>query len=107
VAAEAKRGEFLVTDSIRAGSLGLGSVTFRAAGMRQMKGMAGDFELYEVLSTSDPASTRHLDPVCRMELTIAHATTRLTWRGLERYFCSDECLQRFVDSPESYCAAST
>ncbi|MBF6557692.1 MAG: MerR family transcriptional regulator, partial [Acidimicrobiales bacterium] len=81
VAAEAKRGEFLVTDAIRAESLGLELVVFRAAGTRQMKGFAGEFDLYEVTATSDPTLTRYIDPVCRMEFTLEHATTRLRWRG--------------------------
>jgi len=37
-----------------------------------------------------------------MELGVGEAAARLSFKGQERVFCSQECLQRFVAEPERY-----
>jgi hypothetical protein len=44
-------------------SISLGSVIFRAAGTRQMKGLAREFDLNEVTSTSQTCGCRKRQPV--------------------------------------------
>jgi YHS domain-containing protein len=40
-----------------------------------------------------------------MELDPSSCTARLTWRGIQLCFCSDDCLARFVAEPDRYSLA--
>ena len=51
---------------------------------------------------SEGAPRRQVDPVCGMELGVGEVAARLSFKGRERVFCSQECLQRFVAEPERY-----
>ena len=52
-----------------------------------------------IVPASGPAGMR--DPVCGMTIDIATAKTSV-YRGIVRYFCSDECRGKFEASPEAY-----
>jgi YHS domain-containing protein len=39
---------------------------------------------------------RAVDPVCGIEMAPSEVAARLTLDGVEREFCSDECLRRFI-----------
>ena len=45
---------------------------------------------------------REVDPVCLMELDRSATATGLGWRGIDLYFCSEQCLALFVADPERY-----
>lgn len=44
------------------------------------------------------------DPVCGMVVTAASSSYSTIWRGLEFHFCSAQCQERFVATPEIYTA---
>lgn len=43
-----------------------------------------------------------IDPVCGMEVDPAAAAASYEYRGTTYYFCSEACLQDFVEDPESH-----
>ena len=102
VAGEARRGQFLVTDTVR--TTARVTTSFVELGPRQLKGLTDHVQLYEV-RIEDRNAERVTDPVCGMELDPRSTDTRLSWNGADIHFCSDECLKRFVDTPERYATA--
>jgi YHS domain-containing protein len=59
--------------------------------------------VFEVVAAVEaPALARLIDPVCGMELGEGDEAARLSLEGEERAFCSQQCLQRFVATPERY-----
>ncbi|HLM63349.1 MAG TPA: adenylate/guanylate cyclase domain-containing protein [Acidimicrobiales bacterium] len=101
VAAEADRHQLLITPTLRAQATDLDDVTFTPIGARTLKGIAHPIELFDVHPTGD-RPLRVIDPVCLMELDPAQCEYQLTWRGTQLYFCSQECLTRFVAAPETH-----
>jgi YHS domain-containing protein len=43
-----------------------------------------------------------IDPVCGMEMSPSEVSARLTLEGEDRAFCSEDCLRKFVASPDRY-----
>jgi class 3 adenylate cyclase/YHS domain-containing protein len=103
LAAEAARHQLLVTAAVRKEAGGLPDVEFVPLGMRRLRGLADEVEVFEVVSGAKAqAASRLVDPVCGMELSAGEAAARLSLEGEERVFCSQQCLQRFVAAPERY-----
>ena len=48
-----------------------------------------------------------LDPVCGMQVEIAHSPARITEDGRQYHFCSDHCRERFEQSPLRFRSAAT
>jgi Cu+-exporting ATPase len=42
------------------------------------------------------------DPVCGMEIEVSDAPATAKFGGETYYFCSDDCYQEFMDSPEEF-----
>ena len=42
------------------------------------------------------------DPVCGMEVDAAEAPAQAKFEGETYFFCSDDCYQEFMDSPEDF-----
>lgn len=42
------------------------------------------------------------DPVCGMEVAVTLAAKRTVYKGVEYFFCSEQCLQRFSAKPDLY-----
>jgi YHS domain-containing protein len=62
-------------------------------------------ELYEVRPATPPSTTaKHVDAVCRMELTPEKVAARATIERPEHVFCPAACLQQFVTATERYTA---
>lgn len=101
VASEARQGQFLVTEAVRGGASGVGEACFVAIGERSLKGVSDDLALFEVKSASTP-ERRPIDPVCGMTIQPTLRGPSLSWHDGELFFCSDRCLQRFVNAPERY-----
>jgi class 3 adenylate cyclase len=95
VAAEADRHQLLITPGLRAQATSLDDVTVTPAGARSLKGIADTIELFNVHPVGD-RPLRVIDPVCLMELDPSECGYQLTWRGTQLFFCSQECLTRFV-----------
>ncbi|HLA18935.1 MAG TPA: YHS domain-containing protein, partial [Dehalococcoidia bacterium] len=102
VAAEAQRHQVLVTGAVRNEAKDLADVEFVPLGKRRLKGLADELVLFEARPSSPGGRDKVIDPVCGMELGPGEIAARLTIEGKEQAFCSDECLRRFVASPEKY-----
>jgi class 3 adenylate cyclase/YHS domain-containing protein len=107
VVAEADRHQVLVTDTVRRAAVRRDAdIAFVRLPKRTVKGVSEEVVLYDVRPTAAAArSARVTDPVCGMELGPAEEAARLALEGQEYRFCSDECLRRFVATPERYASA--
>lgn len=101
LAAEARRHQLLVAADVRRAAGSLPDVEFVSLGTRRLKGLARHVELFEARARVATNRERAIDPVCGMELARNEIAAKL-WMDGERVFCSEECLRRFVVSPERY-----
>jgi class 3 adenylate cyclase/YHS domain-containing protein len=101
VAGEAHRHQILVTAAVRKEAGALPEVDFTPIGKRQLKGLVGEFELFEARTRDAQRTETVVDPVCGMELTRSGVAARLSLEGSERSFCSESCLRIFVESRNS------
>jgi class 3 adenylate cyclase len=102
LAGEAERHQILITPEVRKEAAVLPGVEFLHIGKRRLKGLAEDHELFEARAAGAPPGERVVDPVCGMELGPAEVAVSLTREGVEHSFCSEDCLRKFVVSPERY-----
>jgi len=102
LANEAERHQILVTPEVRREARDLPDVEFVRLGKRRLKGLTGSFELFEARAAGAPEGERAIDPVCGTELAAAEVAARLQIESAERAFCSEECLRKFVSSPQAY-----
>ncbi len=102
VAAEAQRHQVVVTAAVRKEAKELANVEFVRLGKRRLKGLANELVLFEARPSGIETGEKVIDPVCGMELGPKEIAARLSLEGKERAFCTDECLRRFVASPEKY-----
>jgi adenylate cyclase len=103
VAAEAVAHQVLVTSPIVREAAELADIEVVPAGARRLKGVPEPVELFEARAAgAPPAVVKHVDPVCRMELTPGEVAARATIDAREHLFCSTACLQQFVAAPGRY-----
>ena len=102
LAGEADRHQVLVTPEVRQNVAGLDGVEFVPVGKRRLKGLTEEFELFEARTAGARAGERAIDPVCGMELGPSEVAVSLTLDGVANSFCSEDCLRKFVVSPERY-----
>lgn len=102
LAGEAERHQVLITPEVRKSAATMPDVEFVPAGKRRLKGLAEEFELFEARAAGSPAREKVVDPVCGMELGPSEVAVSLTLDGVARSFCSEDCLRKFVVSPERY-----
>ncbi len=102
LANDAGRHQILVTGEVRKAAAGLPGVEFVRLGKRRLKGLAESLVVFEVRPGVTAPPEKTIDPVCGMELGVAEVAARLSLEGQERSFCSEDCLRKFVVSPESY-----
>jgi cytochrome c oxidase assembly protein subunit 15 len=98
----AERHQVVVSTSARERATDMAGVEFVPLGPRTLKGLVQPQELYAVRTVGRATSARLRDPVCHMELSPAEVAARLQTGGVERVFCSEACLRRFVAAPEQY-----
>jgi adenylate cyclase len=102
---EAHRHQFLITDEVRRRAKSYESVEFVRLGRRRLKGLSIELDIFEAKPINPAELDRVADPVCGMELGPREVAARLTLDGREHAFCSDDCLKKFVKSPERYTGA--
>lgn len=102
LAADAGRHQVLITQEVWKRARGLPNTEFIRLGKRKLKGLAGEVVVFEARMAGKAPSNRETDPVCGMELGPSEVAARLTWDGVDRAFCSDNCLKKFVREPEKY-----
>lgn len=99
VTSQAARGQFLITAAVRSGAA-LPDGAFAPIGPLALKGVVEPIEAFEVRRPS--RRTRPIDPVCGMTLDPGNRTVAFAWHGDELWFCSEDCRDRFVESPDRY-----
>jgi adenylate cyclase len=103
IASDAERHQILVTAAVRDDAAHLPDAEFVPLGKRSVRGLPEDIEVFAAVPNTGAALARKLvDPVCGMELTPAETVARLSLHGQERVFCSQGCLERFIDAPDRY-----
>ena len=107
LANDAERHQILVTPEVRREARDLPDVEFVRLGKRNLKGLTSSFELFEARAAGAPEAERAVDPVCGTELAAAEVAARLQIEGAERAFCSEDCLRKFVSSPQTYLDAAS
>jgi P-type Cu+ transporter len=55
-----------------------------------------------ILGTGVVSATVAVDPVCKMNVTITNTTNFTSYNHTIYYFCSEECKNAFVETPEKY-----
>lgn len=103
IVAEAAADQVLISRDMHNAIGDLVGIAFSHAGHRNLKHIAEAVEVYAA-SRSDEASTqrRAVDPVCGMTLEPGRAAARLQLDDRDVEFCSQSCLQRYVDNPDHY-----
>ena len=102
LSSEADRHQVLVTADVRKEAAGLDGVEFVRLGKRALKGLGGGFELFVARPMGVAGTDKLIDPVCGMEMSPSEVSARLTLEGEDRAFCSEDCLRKFVASPDRY-----
>lgn len=92
VAAQASGGQVLVTAAIAPVAREHG-LAVRSLGPVTLKNLRGALELFAVQLMQ---SADVIDPVCRMRVSPQRAAAHLELDGVEHWFCSRDCLQRFI-----------
>lgn len=98
----ARGGEIVATEPIAAAAVRGGLASARPMGTVRLKNVLVPVTLYELGTASASASLRHVDPVCRMQVSPGDASASSIVDGTTLYFCSSACAVRFTEAPESY-----
>jgi class 3 adenylate cyclase/YHS domain-containing protein len=99
----ASGGEVLLTDATRAAAGELGSIHLRERGRHTLKNIGAPVLLFAAFHQGERDSAGlPIDPVCRMAVDPEHGAGRLSFEGVEFYFCSLECAGTFAVDPAKY-----
>ncbi len=99
VAAEAGRGEVLVTATTRQAT-DRGQIDFVDVGVRELRNVPEPVALYRArLNTSVGPAGEHIDPVCRMAVDPAKAV-RVPKHRDSPYFCSQTCMGTWLQQQQ-------
>lgn len=104
VCAVARGGEIVATEAIAAVAVSRGLASARPMGTVRLKNVLVPVALYELGTPSVSTSLRHVDPVCRMQVSLDEASDILVVDGTTIYFCSSACAVRFAETPDAYLA---
>ena len=74
----------------------------RALGKRRFRNAAYPVAVFELAHVSASARAAAIDPVCRMQVEIAHAIATIAHAGATHHFCSLKCADEFAKAPELY-----
>lgn len=104
VADIAGAGQIIVTPRTRTASIRrIPLDRFRSIGVRKLKNVADDIELYEVVTVADGDARRlEIDPVCRMAVDAERAHSQVSRGGTTYTFCSAECRSAFDEAPARF-----
>lgn len=93
VAAQAGGGQVLATEVV-AGAAREAGLAVHSLGAVSLKNLRDPIQLFDVgLGAGSPEA---IDPVCRMRVSRSRASAHLELEGREHWFCSRECLERFL-----------
>ena len=99
----ASGGEVLLTETTKAAARELGSVHLHERGRHALKNIGEPILLFAAVREGEHDSAGlPIDPVCRMAVDTKHGAGRLSFEGVEFYFCSLECAGTFAADPAKY-----
>jgi adenylate cyclase len=96
VASEASAGQVLVTPEVLAASKATQSPEPLSVGTRSFRNVSAPVELFDICHDRQP--DKFIDPVCQMLISAEEAAATLRQEDGTLYFCSKDCLTRFLDS---------
>ncbi len=101
VARHARAGQVLCTSNVAdilRTELGLELLD---AGLAHLKNISVPVQLFELCLAAGQREA-NIDPVCRMQVTDVNAASRIVHDAVPYYFCSAQCVEIFLNSPEKY-----
>jgi len=98
----AARDQVLVSHSVRLAIEDDPDLRIVPLGMRDLKGIDDDVEVFEVRRQADAGAARFRDPVCEMVLLDDEIVARVEFDGHVHVFCSAACLRQFSTDPERF-----
>ena len=102
VAAHARGGQVLCTESITHAVRGRGGFELRPLGETRFRNVAYPVAVFELTRSGALASTSSIDPVCRMQVEVDRAAATIDYAGSTYCFCSAECARMFAEAPQLY-----
>jgi adenylate cyclase len=105
VAAHARAGQILCTESVRALAGAADGVAYQSLGAVRFKNILDPVTVFEVLAGAPRGTAIVLDPVCRMQVQPDTAPAHLPFAGRTFYFCSFDCARAFTERPDHYAGA--
>lgn len=94
VASEAHAGQILVTPEVLDAAQIARETNPVSVGTRTFRNVSTPIELFDI--SHDRPTDKFIDPICRMLVSAESAVATLRHEGDRVYFCSVECLRRFV-----------
>lgn len=96
-------GEVLLTSATAdAAGHALAALKPEPRGRRHLRHVRESVELFALRPTSTLGLPLAVDPVCRMTVDPERAPRRTIHQGRQYVFCSEECADAFLDTPERY-----
>ncbi len=105
VAAHARSGQTLCTESIAAAAGSVEIAAVRPVGKAHFKNVSESVDLYEISDRRRAAVSDEVDLVCHMTIDPSSAPARLPFDGRTLFFCSFECARAFAERPGAYTRA--
>ena len=106
VSGAAAGGEVLLTATTAeriTGDRGSPRLFLRARGSRMLRNVSDPIDLVEAsCEFSRSLDNLPIDPVCRMAVEPGHAAGNLHHKGVEYWFCSLDCAQKFAAAPDRH-----
>ena len=76
--------------------------SFRSLGKFSFKNVMKEIMVYELVTDTKPET--YIDPVCRMQIDPNRTEFIYQYKNHEYHFCSQHCLNLFLENQESYLA---
>ena len=102
VADAAKPGEVLLTEETRRQAASETGIEFQQRGARRFKNLVDPVPVYRAVSAGEDDPALEIDPVCRMAVDPSRAASHKRRRGIDYFFCSDQCRRAFDAQPLRY-----
>jgi adenylate cyclase len=103
VSGVASGGEVLLTETTKVAAAELGGVDLHERGRHALKNIGEPILLFAAVRQGERGSAGlPIDPVCRMAVDPEHSAGRLSYEGVEFYFCSLECAAAFASEPAGH-----
>ena len=105
LAAHASGGQILCTEPVAGAARVVADIEPRPIGEQRFKNVAHPVAVFELVRVSERRAATAIDPVCRMQVEVAHAIATGAHAGTTYHFCSLRCADVFAKAPELYAGA--